>query len=278
MVDYLYDGTFEGFLTCVYAHYYEEKAAGIYRRESYQASLLSGFRTVETEERKASRVYEAIERKISRNDLRRVYRVFQSSDGEKENKLLRYIALGFREGSRISLLHSNPVVYDVQKCEYKVTCEISRILGLARFSALKYGSAGRHGTSGGAGGYGASVCAAGVGDGYAAGGGPEILYCRIEPDHDILEFIAGHFSDRLRNEPFIIHDKTRNKAVFARGGSWYISDFDGKGLPAPDAGEKAYSGLWKKYFETIAIKERTNPACQKRFMPARYWKNLTEIR
>ena len=29
MQDYLYDGTFEGFLTCVYHHYYTEPAAGI---------------------------------------------------------------------------------------------------------------------------------------------------------------------------------------------------------------------------------------------------------
>ena len=265
MVDYLYDGTFEGFLTCVYAHYYEEKAVGIYRKERYQASLLSGCRTVETEEKKASRVYNAIEKKISRDDLRRIYRVFQSSDTEKENKLLRYIVLGFREGPETSLLHSNPVVYDVQKCEYKVTCEIHRILGLARFSALKYDSGDRYG-------------AVGSGIGYGGAGGPEILYCRIEPDHDILEFIAGHFSDRLKNEPFIIHDKTRNKAVFAQNGGWYISDFDGKGLPVPGAGEREYSSLWKKYFETIAIRERTNPACQKRLMPVRYWKNLTEFR
>jgi probable DNA metabolism protein len=42
--------------------------------------------------------------------------------------------------------------------------------------------------------------------------------------------------------------------------------------------EKEYQDLWKKYFETIAIKERTNPRCQKNFMPVRYWKNLTELR
>lgn len=252
MVDYLYDGTFEGFLTCIHAHYYEEKAAGIYRRESYQSSLLSGCRIVETEEGKASRVYEAIEKKISRDDLRRIYRVFLSSDGEKENKLLHYILLGFREGPDISLLHSNPVVFDVQKCEQKVFCEVHRILGLARFSALK--------------------------DSSPAGNEKEILYCRIEPDHDILEFIAGHFSDRLKNDPFIIHDKIRSKAVFAQGGSWYITHFTGRDLPVPGVDEREYRDLWKKYFETIAIQERINPSCQKRFMPVRYWKNLTELR
>lgn len=252
MVDYLYDGSFEGFLTCVYAHYYEEKASGIYNRENYQASLLSGFRIIETEGEKAARVYEAIEGKISRKDLRRIYRVFLSSDEEKENKLLRYIRLGFKEGPEISLRHSNPAVFDVQQCENKVCVEVDKIKGLARFSAFKYGG--------------------------QPGGGPEILYCCIEPDHDILELIAGHFSDRLKNDPFIIHDKSRNKAVFAQGGSWYISDFSGNDLPALGTGEQEFRDLWKKYFETIAIQERINPRCQKRCMPVRYWRNLTEFR
>lgn len=251
MVDYLYDGTFEGFLTCIYSHYYCEKASGIYRKENYQSSMLNGCRFVETEESKAVRVYEAIRRKISKEDLRRIYRVFLSSEEEKENMLLAYIVLGFQEGSGVSLLHSNPVVFAVQKCEYKVSIETHRIKGLARFSALRKPGAGET--------------------------GQEILYCCFEPDHDILELIADHFADRLKNDPFIIHDKKRNKAVFAQRGDWYVSGFTEGDLPALGVGEKEYRDLWKKYFETIAIRERTNPSCQKRFMPARYWKNLTEL-
>lgn len=252
MVDYLYDGTFEGFLTCVYAHYYEEKASGIYQKDNYQSSLLNGSRFVETDEKKAERVYKAIQNKISREDLRRIYRVFLSSDAEKEIKLLKYIRLGFREGAGVSLLHSNPIVFDVQMCEHKVSIETHRIKGLARFSALRNGKGGER--------------------------GQEILYCLIEPDHDILELIADHFADRLKGDPFIIHDKTRKKAVFAQGGDWYLSGFTEKDLPALGVGEREYRDLWKKYFETIAIQERINPSCQKRFMPVRYWKNLTELR
>ncbi len=251
MTDYLYDGTFEGFLTCIYDHYYEEKASGIYRKENYQSSILAGFRIVETGEEKASKVYEAIEEKISREDLRRIYRVFMSSDEEKENKLLQYIRMGFQKGSAISSLHSDPAVFAVQKIENKVNVEIHRMKGLIRFSALRNSSAGK-------------VV-------------KEILYSRIEPDHDILEFIAGHFADRLKSEPFIIHDKTRSKAVFAQEGHWFFSTFTDDDLPALGQEEKDYRELWKKYFETIAIRERTNPACQKRLMPVRYWKNLTEF-
>ncbi|MDF2655972.1 MAG: metabolism protein [Bacillota bacterium] len=252
MLDYLYDGSFEGFLTCIYEHYYNEKASGIYRVDAYQASLLSTCCTVITEETKATKVYEAIEHKISREDLKRVYRVFLSSADEKENKLLQYIRLGFQKGSAISLLHSNSVVFEVQQIEKKVTIEMHRLKGLVRFSAL--------------------VKPLGEST------GREILYSKVEPDHDVLEIIADHFADRLKSDPFIIHDKIRGKAVFAQEGSWYIADFSDADLPALGEVERDYRDLWKRYFETIAIQERINPACQKRMMPVRYWKNLTEFR
>ena len=80
MTDYLYDGTFEGLLTCVYHHYYTDKASGIYPKEDYQPSLLNGFMEVETEQDKSDRVYEAIAYKISDYSLRLIYRGNNVSD------------------------------------------------------------------------------------------------------------------------------------------------------------------------------------------------------
>ena len=53
MMDYLYDGTFEGILTCIYHHYYTEKASGIFPAESYQSCMLGGYMYVETDEEKS---------------------------------------------------------------------------------------------------------------------------------------------------------------------------------------------------------------------------------
>lgn len=253
MKDYLYDGNFEGLLTCIYLHYYEEKAAGIYAEEQYQGSLFADSVIVNTDEEKAVKVYEAIEKKISTFDLRRLYRTFLSSEPNKEMAILNYVRLGFKEGARVSALHSHPVVFAVQQCEKKVSFEAHRLTGLVRFSALAF-------------------------PGRAFGSEKEILYSVVEPDHDVLELIADHFSDRLKSDPFILHDKRRGKAVFAQQGSWYMSPFNDKELPELAEGEKEYRRMWKKYFETIAIQERINPRCQKNFMPVRYWKNLTEFK
>lgn len=243
MVDYLYDGSFEGFLTCIYYHYYEEKASGIFTSDNYQPNILNSFIEVTSEAEKATKVYDAIGKKISPYDLQRIYRVFLSTVDHREILLLNYIRLGFKEGSKISLLHGNPYVSPVEKAEKKVTAEVHRLFGLLRFSVLE----------------------------------GEVLYAVLEPDHDVLEFLADHFTDRYKNEPFIIHDKKRNKALVAQGGEWFITDFTESNLPHFSQKENEYRALWKKYFQTIAIKERTNPRCQKNFMPVRYWKHLTEI-
>lgn len=243
MMDYIYDGSFEGLLTCIHAHYYIAKATGIFTRGEYQPSFLSNSMDIETDETKANVVYEAIERKISSYDLRRIYKAYLTNDPEKEMKILRYIVLGFREGSAVSMLHGNSIVFDVQALEKKISVETERMLQFVRFSVMRN----------------------------------DLLYARIEPDHDVIALAADHFCDRYRSDPFIIHDIRRNKAVIAFGGSWYISHFEDKDVPDISSDEKEYRRLWKNYFDNIAIKQRKNSRCQRNFMPVRYWKNLTEI-
>ena len=188
-------------------------------------------------------MYEAIQKKISPYDLKRIYKVFMSDTQRKECRILNYVRLGFVKGPSIRLMHGDPIVYPVQQAEQKVNAEVHRLKGLIRFSELE----------------------------------DRILYSPIEPDHDVIEFLAEHFSDRFKNEPFIIHDVKRSKALVAYQGSWYISFFTKENLLPLSEEERDYRRLWKQYFETMAIRERINPRCQKNMMPVRYWKNLTEF-
>lgn len=243
MVDYLYDASFEGLLTAVYNHYYEDKAKGIYPLDLYQVNLTVPYKTLITNEAKADKVYKAIQNKISYGDLRRIYYGYLSNDPEKENKILRYIELGFKTGPTISSLHGNPVVFDLQSIEKKVSFEVHRLEGLLRFSLLEQ----------------------------------DILYAAITPDHDVVSLLAAHFSDRFRQENFVIHDTRRKKALLYNQGKSIIAPFEYEKLPSLADEEILVRSQWKTYFETIAIKERTNKKCQGNFMPVRYWENLTEI-
>ena len=82
----------------------------------------------------------------------------------------------------------------------------------------------------------------------------DVLYAEVEPDHDVLELIAGHFCDRYKNDPFIINDVRRGKALIAYQQRWYISDFDGSDIPGISADEEKIRALWRDYFRNIAIK------------------------
>ena len=254
MRDYLYDGTFEGLLTCIYHHYYTDKAAGIYPRGEYQPSLLHGSMEVETEEEKADRVYNAIGNKISGYSLRLIYRAYLSGTAGKENAILNYVLLGFRVGPSIGSLHAQPEVQALEDIVRKVGNERERMLQFVRFEVMEA----------------------------AGAGGPQILYAKVEPEHDVIAIIAHHFSERFSHDPLIIHDVGRSKAVVAYEHDWYLTDFDGTHLPDGTAmimseDERSYQSLWRTYFDYIAIKERTNPRCQKNHMPLRYWKHLTEV-
>ena len=243
MIDYIYDGSFDGLLTVIWHHYYTDRAAGIFTEENFQPSFLQGSFTVTTEPAKADRVYRAIRSKISEYDLKGVYRAWLSCDSEKEMKILRYVVLGFREGHRTSSLHGNPIVADYQAIQKKISAESERMLQFVRFSVMKGG----------------------------------VLYARIQPDNDVIELAAPHFSDRFRNDPFIIHDVGRDKAVISYKGRWYVSAFHPEQIPAASAEEEEYRRLWKQYFDNIAIMERKNTRCQNHFIPDRYRKHLTEI-
>ena len=243
MVDYLYDGTFEGVLTCIYHHYYSEKASGIFLREEYQSTMLGGYQEVETDADKAITVYEAIEKKISSGDLKRIYKVFASDVKEKECKILNYVRLGFVRGACISLLHGDPIVFSAQEAEKRVNNEVHKLKGLVRFSELENG----------------------------------VLYSPIEPQCDVVEFLAPHFCDRFKNEAFLIHDVRRGKALAAYQGEWYVRGFTRRELAPFSKKEKDSQNMWKTYFKNMAIRERLNPRCQKNRMPMRYWKHLTEF-
>ena len=106
----------------------------------------------------------------------------------------------------------------------------------------------------------------------------KFLYAVAEPDNNILELISPHFQRRFPNEYWIIHDKKRNIASVYNKVSWEIIEIDSSLIDIIESYEDSFEELWKGYFKATTIVERTNLKLQKRQMPKRYWKNLTEIK
>jgi len=249
-MDYLYDSSFEGFLTCIYYSYSREKADGIFPEAFYQPSLMTRSHVVVTNPEYADRVYRAIEERLAEDSIRHIYYAFLAEAPNKENIMLDYLRLGFRMGAKIDSYHTHPQVQPLHNISRKVGIEVHRFLGLLRFA-----DNGR------------------------------FLHARLAPDHNILSLLANHFAERLRNERWVIEDEKRKLAVVYdgksgarghKGSSWYIICLDDL-LNYATIEEDPYQELWKLYFNKIAIESRRNPRLQTQFVPKRYRKNLVEF-
>ena len=242
-MDYLYDSSFDGLLTCVYYSYYEDKADGIYPHNNYQCSLIYPSKIIVTDSTLSSKVYEAITRKISPQALKQTYYVFLANHPHKENLILKYLQLGFKLGRKIESLHTHPDVLPVLQTARKVSFEAHRFYGLLRFAESK-----------------------------------DFLYASFKPDHNILIILAEHFVDRLAYENFIIHDQNRNCALIYDKQEWYLTDFKAPDNISLSETENFYQELWTRYFTHIAIESRRNKRLQNQFVPQRYRSNLVEFK
>lgn len=239
---YLHDGTLNGLLTCIYEHYYSEKVSGIYAGDIYEKELLEEEIYIPTDDTKAKKVYYGIWNKISDEAMKHVYHTFLSYDYRKDCYILKYLELGFKMGYKVDNHHTHKDVLTVHKLSAEVSRERHRFLGLLRFQE--------------------------VGNG---------LYAPLTPDNDVIELLAEHFVERLKNEQFIIHDKKRSKAVIYNKKEWIITDFSYKEEISVSEREKRFQEMWKGYFEHIGIKERENRVLQRQFVPTRYRKNMVEF-
>lgn len=240
---YLYDGTWDGFLTAVHHYYYDKQpVSNIESALSYSPNLIDEYLNISTDSIKAKAVEQAILNKISYESLDNIQRCFFSELEGREMWILNYIKLGFKIGMKIDSMLGDQIVLDVVQAARKVKAECHRMLGLLRFELLE----------------------------------GNIYYAKIQTDHNIITFISPHFKERFKDQNWVIHDVKRNLASLYNTKRMVVSYMDISNIPELHSDELKFQSLWKNYYKHIAIKSRYNPKLQKAFIPKRYWKNLTE--
>ena len=172
-----------------------------------------------------------------------MYQGFLSEALGIELRLFKYLKIGFKLGSKVNDLLTDENVREVQKFSSKVAFEAHRFLGLVRFQEFR-----------------------------------GILYAAIEPSYNILELLGNHFKARLSNEKWIIHDIKRKIGIVYENNQWVLRDLNFEKLESTEEEELFYQNLWKTFYKSIAIKERTNERLQMQHMPKKYWNNLIEMR
>lgn len=239
-VVYHYDGSFQGFLCCVFQAYaHREDPALILSADACQESLFAP-RYIQTEKGQAARVLRAIPQKMGPAGLELVRLGFLCRLPQRELLLLRLLRLGFAQGPSLLRRLTEEPVCTLEKAVRALKHEAHLYTGFVRFS--EYQGA---------------------------------LSAVITPKNQVLPLLASHFVQRFPDESFLIYDKTHHMALVHQGRT-AIVPLENVQLPAPTEEERRCRALWQQFYQTVSIQQRENPRCQMSHMPKRFWADLTE--
>jgi probable DNA metabolism protein len=244
MTTFLYDGSYEGFLTAVFEVYHQKRTDVRIRKQVSGALGLWGETVVvETDMEKSTRVWEGMKKKISEEASRHFYANYLSELTDEEDNMLAYIRYVFASKEDISSDLSTPSVLRVSKVAKMVGREKHRMEAFVRFQLTE----------------------------------KDIWYATVEPDFNVLPLIIKHFKSRYADQKWLIADVKRDYGIYYDLEKTHIlyGEILEKITPLNET-EKAYQRLWKAYFKSTNIVERKNMKLHVQHIPLRYWKYLSE--
>ena len=177
---------------------------------------------------------------LNKEVLNIVYKVFLSNDLNKE-LIIYYFILNSYKYKDILLRRNLKCVVKALDISKYVSRENHKFKGFTRFKD--------HGT---------------------------FLYADINPTNNVLPLLMNHFSKRLQNEYFIIKDVNRNLLGIYDKNKYYLVDGNNYKVNISKENDNI-TDLWKVFFSSIAIKERTNLRNQMNLMPKKYWQYIIEM-
>lgn len=240
----LYDGSFDGLLSAVFAAYERRiSPSDLLPDTAVQQTLNTTYLYIPTEEEKAFRVAEGVKKRMGTLACEKIFTAYLSDQPHAGKQIFSYVQLGMKEGLRVHRMLTDDRVIALNKTAALVTREAHMLTQFARFSAMENG----------------------------------IYYAVISPTHRVLPLIIPHFFDRFRDQPFLIHDTVHGEVGISRCSEWLITSDEGLAPPDYAAEEEAYRAMWKTFYRTVSIRERYNPALQRQMMPKKYWKHIVEM-
>jgi probable DNA metabolism protein len=244
---YSYDGSFEGFL-CALSRCLADGGDSVEFLRDDPLSEPGLFQEptvqIETDGDRAEGFRERFAATVSAEAFTRLRYAFASEHRGIERLLWEYVRLGLRSGPRLCSMLADKRVNSVDRLARRVAGEVHKYKGFVRFREVEEG----------------------------------FLYARIEPEADIIRFLAPHFVQRVGDRPWMIHDLRRSRAAVYDLKTWrLLLDITLADSPRFSAAEHECADLWRRYFRRLAIEARHNPKLQRKLVPLRTRKFLVEF-
>ena len=239
---YVYDGTLEGFLCCVYESFARRELPSDIQTDGGQMCFFEQSRWVETNDVHAAKVFGSLRQKIGLECQDFIRKAFLSCVDRKEILMYRFIMKGYQMGPGVFNHLTDDVVNRLSKAVLGVSRETHNYLGFVRFRIWQ-----------------------------------NVMISSITPKNWVLPLLSAHFADRYPDESFLIYDKTHSMALIHRPyQGCLLTHLDEDAVPKAEDDRKLYEELWQRFHESISISERKNLRCQMSHLPKRYWADLTE--
>ena len=254
MIVFVYDRSFDGLLSCVFFAYEQKRFPDLILAESDQKPLfLDEQYYVVTEKEKSKRVWQALQKKLSKVAQNMMLSVWLSELPETAMLLFRYIRKSIDHPQGIEMNFGDDDVLRIKDIAHKVASEARKLIQFVRFQEMADG----------------------------------IWFAPVSPRYHVLSLIVPHFKSRYAGQPWVIYDTKRNAGLYYDTHSVQEISFSQEDLAELKSGklgseklsheEAFFQKMWKAYFHSTTIKERINLKLQRQHMPRRYWKYLPEI-
>lgn len=250
MYVYTCDDKFESMMTCIYDAWASRKGHSnicLQLEPISQPELFQEYIHVDADSEKAARVVRSIQNKISMRAYGQIYRAAMSFEEERLDAIYRFMIIGFAKGAEVTQMLGNSHVMKIFELGRKVSNESHYYREFTRFVSVD----------------------------------KKVYVSHIEPKCNVLAMAAEHFADRMPSEHWIIiDDNRRTAAVHPANQPFYmtmLTDREHNRFKELEKQRDEYSELWQEFFQTIGIKERENPICQRNMLPLWYRKHMTEF-
>ena len=251
MRTFVYDRSFEGLLTAVFHAYARREFPDFLAVEGEPGPLFveERFRVV-TDEVLAARVWRGLEQRAGKGVCNMVLCVWLSEEEGADMLLFRYLCRIFGSPHGVEYDFTDSAVLRMKQTACRVAKEGHRLMQFVRFQKAADGS----------------------------------YFAPVSPRYNALPLTVAHFRERFSDQCWLICDMRRGYGYGYDLHSLREVEFQPDGrladgrLAASMAaeGEEVCGALWRIYYGALTIRERLNPKQQRRCMPVRYWKYMTE--
>ncbi|MGM1429843.1 TIGR03915 family putative DNA repair protein [Sphingobacterium lactis] len=250
---YLFDGSFHGYLCCVFESFErKEFDAEPITSAMQRPSIFYSSREIATDNQKADRILQALEKKIGKKDIVLFYHNFLADDAAAWLNGFQLLVALFQQQNVEVRNYGDPKVLLMHQTIKKVSRERHRMKAFVRFVKSA----------------------------------DQIYTALVDPDFNVLPLVTRFFKDRFADQSWLIYDLRRNYGFFydRKSVNEVTNAIEGD-VQDPyafevdlDPRELEFQHLWQTYFKSTNIEARKNIKLHLRHVPKRYWKYLVEKR